>query len=185
MNDWNLYDAAPNSKDQVQKIATVLEKAPPRRKLHSDTNDDLDVESKRDYTCGYIDDFFMHRAHVSSHSSLYHKGSEDQKYPEPTDVRPPNLEAVLTNVASSHGGPAFLRLFHDRPESTSQIRANLYDPCDWRRTMQLQKHVLVPLRIAERVFVITATNKLNSHKFSTRIPEMKKMEETKYSGSMI
>ena len=45
--------------------------------------------------------------------------------------------------------------------------------------------LFVPLRIAEKVFVITATNKLNSQKFSTRIPEMKKMEETKYSDSMI
>ena len=71
MDDWNLYDAALNSKDQIQQIATVLEKAPPCRKLHSDMNDDLDIKSKRDYTCSYINDFLMYHAHVSSHSSLW------------------------------------------------------------------------------------------------------------------
>jgi len=45
--------------------------------------------------------------------------------------------------------------------------------------------LLVPERIAEKVFVITATNKLNSQKFNTRTPKTKKMEETTYSEAII
>jgi len=128
VDDGNLNDARPNSDDQVQPVVTMLEKGPPRRQLHGDTNNDLDVESKGDYTFCYIDDFSVHRAHVSRCSSLYHEGSEGQKHPEPAGVCPPNLETILTDVASGHCGPTLLRFFHDTAESRSQMRANLHDP---------------------------------------------------------
>jgi len=44
---------------------------------------------------------------------------------------------------------------------------------------------LVSDRMAENVFVMTATSKLMSQKFNTRIPAMKKKQETKYSAFMI
>jgi hypothetical protein len=43
----------------------------------------------------------------------------------------------------------------------------------------------VSSRIAENVFVITATNKLMSQMFNTRMQIMKKKQDTKNSASMI
>jgi hypothetical protein len=43
----------------------------------------------------------------------------------------------------------------------------------------------VSLRIAENVFVITATNKLMSQMFRTMMQTMKKTQDTKNSASMI
>ena len=76
MDGRNLNDARPNSDNQVQPIVTVLEKVPPRRQLDSDTNNDLDVECKRDYKFGQVNDFLVRLTHVGGRGGLYHERDE-------------------------------------------------------------------------------------------------------------
>jgi hypothetical protein len=187
---YNRYldDSRPNGQNQVEPVMAVGEEASPIGQLGKNADDDLDIEKGGNRQFAFIQDRLMQLADINRPSSLYDKRCKSEEDPTPSGIYVYDLEMVIFRDMATIHNPTFIPIIYHgiQSDKTKWLVSTLQQLSLTSTYGAAPKALLfVSDRIAEKVFVMTATKRLISQKLRTTMQTMKKQHETKNSASII